>query len=126
MKEVKFYNLPKINKKFELKFINLFKKINNEGRYIIGNYVNKFEKEYARFCGVKYCVGVGNCFDALKMSFEAYKILGDLKNGDEVLVPSNTYVASILAVSAANLKPVFVEPDLKNYNICPEKLKKNK
>ncbi len=64
MKEIKFYNLPKINKKFELKFINLFKKINNEGRYIIGNYVNKFEKEYARFCGAKYCVGVGNCFDA--------------------------------------------------------------
>ena len=117
MKEIKFYNLPKKNKDFEKKFIKNFKKINFRGRYIIGNYVEKFEKNFAKFCKAKYCVAVGNGFDALKLSFMAFKINKKLKDGDEVLVPANTYIASVLSIVAANLKPVFVEPDQDTFNI---------
>ncbi len=117
MKEIKFYNLPKKNKDFEKDFIKSFKKINFRGRYIIGNYVEKFEKNFAKFCKAKYCVAVGNGFDALKLSFMAFKINKKLKDGDEVLVPANTYIASVLSIVAANLKPVFVEPDQDTFNI---------
>jgi dTDP-4-amino-4,6-dideoxygalactose transaminase len=117
MKEIKFYNLPLKNKLFEKKFIRSFQKINSKGRYIISGFVEAFEKNFASFCGSKYCIAVANGFDALKLSFMAYKIYGNLKDGDEVIVPANTYIASILAVCAANLKPVFVEPDQKTFNI---------
>lgn len=117
MKEIKFYNLPLKNKLFEKKFIKSFQKINSKGRYIIAGFVEAFEKNFASFCGSKYCIAVANGFDALKLSFMAYKIYGNLKDGDEVLVPANTYIASILAVCAVNLKPVFVEPDQKTFNI---------
>ncbi len=124
MKNIKFYNLPAFNKKYEKNFIKSFKKINNSGRYIIGDNARNFEKEYAKYCGSKYCVGVGNCFDALKLSFISYQILGEIKTGDEVLVPANTYIASILAVTAANLKPVFVEPDNETFNINVKNIRK--
>ena len=124
MKNIRFYNLSKVNKRFEKKFIQSFKEINRKGRYIIGDFSKIFEKNFAKFCNSKYCVGVGNCFDAIKLSFVAYKILGEIKNGDEVLVPANTYIASILAVTAANLKPVFVESDVNTFNISPENILK--
>ena len=124
MKNIAFYNLPKINKKFEKKFIKSFIKINNNGRYILGDFSNKFEKNFAQFCKAKYCVGVGNCLDAIKLAFMAFKILGYMKDGDEVLVPANTYIASILGVIAANLKPVFVEADTNTFNISTENILK--
>jgi len=124
MKNIAFYNLPKINKQFEKKFIKSFIKINKNGRYILGDFSNKFEKNFAKFCESKYCVGVGNCLDAIKLSFMAFKILGYLKDGDEVLVPANTYIASILGVISANLKPVFVEVDTNTFNISAENILK--
>jgi dTDP-4-amino-4,6-dideoxygalactose transaminase len=124
MKDIKFYNLPLKNRPFEKKFINSFRKINSKGRYIIAEYVEIFENNFAKFCGSKYCVAVANGFDAIKLSFMAYKIYGNLKNGDEVLVPANTYIASILAICAANLKPVFVEPNEKTFNISIEDILK--
>ena len=124
MKNINFYDLPKINKRFEKNFIKSFKIINRKGRYIIGDFSNTFEKNFAKFCNSKYCVAVGNCFDAIKLSFVAYKILGEFKNDDEVLVPANTYIASILAVTAANLKPVFVESDMNTFNISPSNILK--
>lgn len=92
------------------------------GWYIRGQYCNLFEKEFAEYCGVKYGVGVGNGLDALTLMLRASMELGRLKEGDEILVPSNTYIATILAVSAAGLKPVLVEPELKSFNIDPRRL----
>ena len=125
MKNIKFYNLSKFNKKYEKKFINDFKTINRNGRLVLGDFVKKFEKNFAKFCKVKYCVGVGNGVDAIKLSFMALKILGTIKDHDEVLVPANTYIASILGVTAANLKPVFVEPDVKTFNISAKNILKS-
>ena len=124
-KITKFYNISKLNKKYENIFIKNFKKINKNGRYILGKNVEKFEKNFANYCQANYCVAVGNCLDAIKLSFVAFKILGALKDGDEVLVPANTYIASILGITTANLKPVFVEPDPETYNISAEMIKKS-
>ena len=123
MKKIKFYETSKLNKKYENNFIKNIKKINQSGRYILGQNVNIFEKKLADYCKSKYCVAVGNCVDAMKITFMAYKINGDLKDGDEVLVPANTYIASILGITSVNLKPVFVEPDPETFNICTKKIK---
>jgi len=82
--------------------------------------VQYFEKEFADYCGAKYCIGVANGLDALILIFRAYKELGRLKEGDEVIVPANTYIASILAITENRLKPVLVEPDEKTYNLDPK------
>ncbi len=82
----------------------------DSGRYLQGEAVAKFEKEYALYIGSKYCIGCGNGLDALTLIFRAYKEMGRLKDGDEVIVPANTYIASILAIKENNLKPVLVEP----------------
>ena len=125
MKKVNFYNISELNKKYEKNFIKNFRKINKAGRYVIGDYVKKFEKNFANYCNSKYCVAVGNCLDAIKLSFMAYKILGKLKSGDEVLVPANTYIASILGITSVGLKPVFVEPEPETFNISVENIKKS-
>jgi len=119
MKLVKFYNTSKMNKEYENNFIRDFKIINKKGIYLLGDFVKRFENNFAKYCQSKYCIAVGNCVDAIKLSFMAFKILGDLKDNDEVLVPANTYIASILGVTSANLKPIFVEPDAKTFNISP-------
>lgn len=90
------------------------------GRYILGENVKKFEKEFANYCEVKYCVGVGNGLNALELILKAY----DIGSGDEVIVPANTYVATVLAVSNVNATPVFVEPEEISYNIDPQKIEK--
>jgi len=87
------------------------------GSYIMGPQCAAFEKEFAAFVGVKHCVGVGNGLDALILILQAYKELGVLKAGDEVIVPANTYIATILAVTRNELVPALVEPDLGSYNI---------
>tara|TARA_B100001996_G_scaffold339126_1_gene291947 strand:+ start:312 stop:1436 length:1125 start_codon:yes stop_codon:yes gene_type:complete len=125
MKKVKFYNISKLNKNYENIFIKNFKTINNSGRYVLGKHVKQFEKNFANYCNSKYCIAVGNCVDAIKLSFMAFKILGKMKNGDEVLVPANTYIASILGITSANLKPIFVEPDPITFNISIDSIKKS-
>jgi len=117
VKNIKFYNLSILNKKYEKYFISSFKKINNNGRYIIGSYVKKFEKKLSNFCNSRYAVGVGNCVDAIKLSFMTLKIVGNLKDGDEVLVPANTYVASIIGILSANLVPKIVDINSSTFNI---------
>ncbi len=79
-----------------------------------------FEKEFANYCGAKYCIGVANGLDALILTLRAWKELGKLKEGDEVIVPANTYIASILAITENRLVPVLVEPDTVSYNLCPK------
>ena len=92
-----------------------YRRVMDSGSYILGQELAAFEKEFAAYCGVKHCVGVGNCFDALRLILKGYGI-GD---GDEVLVPSNTYIATWLAVSYTGAIPIPVEPDDKTYNIDP-------
>lgn len=96
------------------------KAVQESGWYILGEKVKTFEKEFAEYCGTKYCIGVANGLDALILILEGYKHLGFIKEGDEVIVPSNTYIASILAISKANLTPVLVEPDINTYLINPD------
>ena len=123
MKKVKFYNISKLNRSYEKIFIKNFRLINNSGKYILGNKVSEFEKNLAKYCNSKYCIAVGNCVDAIKLSFMAFKILRKMSDGDEVLVPANTYIASILGITSVNLKPKFVEPDPETFNISLKNIK---
>ncbi|WP_046758380.1 DegT/DnrJ/EryC1/StrS family aminotransferase [Kordia jejudonensis] len=119
---IKFLDLHTLNARFETEFQQEFKKFLDSGYYVLGNNVKAFEKSYANYCGTDYCVGVSNGLDALILILEAYKILGKLHEGDEVIVPANTYIASILGITKAGLKPVLVEPDLETFNIDPIKI----
>lgn len=122
---IKFLDLHKINKRFETQFKKTFQKVLDSGYYILGEEVASFETNFASYCQSKYAVGVSNGLDALILIFKAYITLGKLKKGDEVLVPANTYIASMLAILEAGLKPVFVEPDIETYNLSITELEKH-
>ncbi|URM38942.1 DegT/DnrJ/EryC1/StrS family aminotransferase [Flavobacterium anhuiense] len=117
---IPFLDLKKINKPYETAFQEKLKSVLDNGWYILGKEVETFEKAFAEYCKSKFCIGVGNGFDALVLIFKGYIELGKLKKGDEVIVPANTYIASILAILQADLVPVLVEPRLETYNINPE------
>jgi len=117
---IPFLDLKKINKSYETAFQEKLKLVLENGWYILGKELETFEKAFAEYCQSKYCIGVGNGFDALVLIFKGYIELGKLKKGDEVIVPANTYIASILAILQADLVPVLVEPRLETYNINPE------
>lgn len=95
-----------------------FERVLDAGWFILGKEVQGFEEEFARYCGVRHCVGVGNGLDALHLILRAY----DIGDGDEVIVPSNTYIATWLAANYAGATPVPVEPDMATYNIDPERI----
>jgi dTDP-4-amino-4,6-dideoxygalactose transaminase len=117
---IPFLDLKKINEPYETAFQEKLKEVLENGWYILGKELQTFEKAFAEYCQTKYCIGVGNGFDALVLIFKAYIELGKLKKGDEVIVPANTYIASILAILQADLVPVLVEPKLETYNINPD------
>ena len=117
---IHFLNLKKLNQPFEVAFQKKMKQFLEGGWYILGNEVKQFETDFATYSGTKYCIGVGNGLDALVLIFKAYIHLGKLEKGDEVIVPANTYIASILAILQADLVPVLVEPKLETLNINPE------
>jgi dTDP-4-amino-4,6-dideoxygalactose transaminase len=117
---IKFLDLHAINQLHREEFIDAFTRVLDSGWFLMGEELKQFEQDFATYCGVKEAIGVANGLDALSLIIQAYKELGVFKDGDEVLVPSNTYIASILSVSANNLKPVLVEPDLATYNIDPK------
>jgi dTDP-4-amino-4,6-dideoxygalactose transaminase len=117
---IKFLDLKKINEPYETAFQEKLKSVLENGWYILGKEVATFESSFSHYCGTKYCVGVGNGFDALVLIFKGYIQLGKLQKGDEVIVPTNTYIASILAILQADLVPVLVEPKLETYNINPD------
>jgi len=114
---IKFLDLQKINQPFEIEFQEKMKQFLDKGWYILGDEVKTFETNFAAYCKAKYCIGVGNGLDALILIFKAYIQLGKLKKGDEVIVPANTYIASILAILQADLVPVLVEPKFETYNL---------
>lgn len=120
---IPFLDLKTINQRFEAELQSSFQQFLDSGYYILGNQVKLFEANFAGFCGAKHCIGVGNGLDALRLILEGYKILGKLKENDEVLVASNTYIATILAIKQAGLSPVLVEADLNTYNFNLDSLK---
>jgi len=122
---IKFLDLHKINSRYEKEFSTKFTAFLESGYYILGKEVDLFEQNYAAYCGTNHCIGTGNGLDALVLIFKSFIHLGKLKLGDEVLVPANTYIASILSVIEAGLKPVFVEPDAKTFNISPSEIEKH-
>jgi dTDP-4-amino-4,6-dideoxygalactose transaminase len=117
---IPFLDLKSINAQYRDELIQAATDVIDSGWYLQGTQVNAFEKEFAAYCGVRHCIGVANGLDALILIFRAYKELGKLKKGDEVIVPANTYIASILSITENGLKPVLVEPDNQSYNLDPE------
>ncbi|HWW41763.1 DegT/DnrJ/EryC1/StrS family aminotransferase [Pedobacter sp.] len=117
---IKFLDLQSINKKYKTELMNALERVLDSGWYLLGEELKKFEYNFASYCGVKHAIGVANGLDALVLILRAYKEMGVFSDGDEIIVPSNTYIASILAISANQLVPVLVEPDLQSYNIDPK------
>ncbi|NGZ15551.1 DegT/DnrJ/EryC1/StrS family aminotransferase [Vibrio aestuarianus] len=120
---VKFLDLKRINEKFEEEFMKSLERVISSGWYINGEELNQFEYDFSSYCGSKFCVGTSNGLDALSMIFKAYLHLGKLKEGDEVILPSNTFIASALAVSQNNLRVRLVDCDENTFNLCPESVK---
>lgn len=116
---IKFLDLHAINQLHREELISAFTRVLDSGWFLMGEELQQFEQQFAGYCGTKEAIGVANGLDALFLIIRAYKEMGVFHDGDEILVPSNTYIASILSISANNLKPVLVEPDLATYNIDP-------
>jgi dTDP-4-amino-4,6-dideoxygalactose transaminase len=121
---IKFLDLKKINEPYETAFQEKLKSVLASGWYILGKEVQEFETSFAQYCRAQFCIGLGNGLDALTLIFKGYIQLGKLQKGDEVIVPANTYIASILAILQADLVPVLVEPKLETYNIDPSLIQK--
>jgi len=116
---IPFLDLKGINAQYREELIQAVTDVIDSGWYIQGKQVKAFEQEFADYCGTKHCIGVANGLDALILILRAYKELGKLKEGDEVIVPANTYIASILAITENRLKPILVEPNEHTYNLDP-------
>lgn len=115
---IEYENLQKVNQKlfddYTLNFTNFIQ----SGWYVLGSQVNDFEDDFANFCGTNHCIGVASGLDALILAIDAF----DFPKGSEIIVPSNTYIATILAIIRNGFKPILVEPDIKTYNIDPSKI----
>ena len=120
--EIPYLSLKDITNQHLTELKNAICNVVESGWYLQGNSNKNFETNYAKFIGTKYCIGVANGLDALILILRAYIELGYLKHGDEVIVPANTYIASILAISENGLVPVLVEPDLNTFQIDPNKI----
>jgi dTDP-4-amino-4,6-dideoxygalactose transaminase len=116
--KVPFLDLSTAHAELEGKLDEAFRRVVRSGWYILGEEVQHFEREFARYCGVKHCVGVANGLDALHLILRAYNVGAS----DEVIVPSNTYIATWLAASECGARPVPVEPDERTYNLDPDRL----
>ena len=119
---IKFLDLQKINNQYEQELKKAANRVIDSGWYLMGKELETFEQNYADFCGAKYALGVANGLDALRLIFKAYIELGVMQKGDEVIVPANTYIASVLAISDNDLIPVFVEPNGSTYNLDSSKI----
>lgn len=119
---IRFLDLKKINDSFQPELREAIARVVESGSFIRGAEMRQFEEAYAAFTGTMYCVGTGNGFDALKLILKAWIVSGQMDEGDEVIVPANTYIASILAVIENRLTPVLVEPDTSTFNIDPARI----
>lgn len=114
---ISFLDLKSINQQYQQELKDACARVIDSGWYIMGAELKAFEEEFASYCGSKYCLGVANGLDALTLTLRAWKELGRLQAGDEVIVPANTYIASILAITENDLIPVLVEPDEGTFNL---------
>ena len=121
---IKFLDLKKINKKYSNEIKNILSEVVDSGWYLVGDRKYKFEKDLCEYIKVKNVIGVGNGLDALRLILKAYLIIGILKEGDEIIVPSNTYIATILAITDNRLIPILVEPNILTYNLDIDVLEK--
>ncbi len=119
---IKFLDLQKINLKHQTEIEASLLKTFQSGWYLLGNEVLEFEKNLAEYIGTKNTIGVANGLDALRLIIKAYIEIGFFEKNDEIIVPSNTYIASVLAITDNHLKPVFVEPNIDNFNIDISKI----
>jgi len=115
---IEYENLQKVNEKLFDKYSQSFDKFIKSGWYVLGSQVSKFEGEFANFCNTNHCVGVASGLDALILAIDAF----DFPKNSEIIVPSNTYIASILAIIRAGCKPILVEPNISTYNIDSSKI----
>lgn len=120
---IPFLNLQALNAQYAEELKQACSRVIDSGWYLQGSELSNFEQAFASYCGTRHCIGVANGLDALILTLRAWKELCKLKDGDEVIVPANTYIASILAITENNLKPVLVEPDPQSHNLCPISLK---
>ncbi|HGY0991492.1 TPA: DegT/DnrJ/EryC1/StrS family aminotransferase [Aeromonas salmonicida subsp. pectinolytica] len=116
---INFLDLKAINNQYQQELKDACARVIDSGWYIMGNELTKFETEFAVYCGTKHAIGVANGLDALILTLRAWKELGNLSAGDEVIVQANTYIASVLAITENDLVPVLVEPDPASYNLDP-------
>jgi dTDP-4-amino-4,6-dideoxygalactose transaminase len=115
---IEYENLRQVNQPFFAEFQRVFRETLDRGWYILGENVGRFEEQFAAYCGASHCIGVASGLDALILSLKAY----EFPPSSEVLVPSNTYIATILAILQCGLKPVLVEPDPRTYNLDPTRI----
>ncbi len=121
---IKFLDLQKINYQYAEMLKSVAEKVIDSGWYLLGEELDNFEKQLSKYIGVEHVVGVGNGLDALRLILRAYIEMGVMQEGDEIIVPANTYIATILAITDNRLKPVLVEPDIETYNIDISKIEK--
>lgn len=119
---IKFLDIQKLNAQFQNELKESAGRVIDSGWYLMGKELETFEKSYALFCNVNFSLGVANGLDALRLIFKAYIEMGVMQKGDEVIVPANTYIASVLAITDNDLIPIFVEPNLETYNLDSNKI----
>ena len=115
---VKFLDLFQVNEAHRAELDRAIKEVVDSGWYVLGQQCERFERNFATYCGVRHAIGVANGLDALKLIVKAY----GFGKGDEIIVPANTYIASVLAITENGCTPVLVEPDIHTYNIDPERI----
>lgn len=116
---IRFLDLKKSNAYYKKKLLEVCEKIIDSGWFVLGKELETFESNFARYCDSRFCLGVGNGLDALSLVLKAWKELKYIKDGDEIIVPGNTFIATIFAITSNNLKPVLVEPNENTFNINP-------
>lgn len=119
---IKFLDIQQINAAYSTELSSAIKRVLDSGWYLMGEENLRFEKNFSNYIGTKYCTNVGNGFDALRIILRAYKEMGIMSDGDEIIVPANTFIASILAITENNLTPILVEPSLDSYQIDDTKI----
>jgi dTDP-4-amino-4,6-dideoxygalactose transaminase len=119
---IKFLDLQGLNKQYSDEIKNITNEVIDSGWYLLGDKVKKFENSFAKFVGTEFVIGCANGLDALRLILRAYIEMGVMKHGDEVIVPANTYIASLLAITDNNLVPVLVEPNIVSYNLDIDKI----
>lgn len=114
---IKFLDLQKVNEQYAVELKAAAARVIDKGWYLLGEELKNFEMQLSEYINVKHSIGVANGLDALRLIFRAYIEMGVMQEGDEVIVPANTYIASIMAIVDNRLKPVLVEPDIHTYNL---------